>query len=518
MRSFLSACMLAAALFALSAFAFFPAFGAAAKGTTYRITVPKQGSMNGDANFYAWVPDSVPTLRCVIVHQHGCTREYDAPQMPTDVQWIQLAKKWNSVFVAPAHVTGSNCGNWNDPSKGSDAVYIAFLDSLARRTSHPEIKTIPWALWGHSGGAGWVTSMTGKYPARVVATIAQACAAEISNIPAALKVPILHHNGNKDICYNDSYFANGRKKGALWAHAINPDPIWESAPTAYDPSMEGHAPHDLRMLCIPWLDICMTERLPKQAGAAELNDMDTAIAWLGDTATRAIAPAASYSGNKLIACWFPNQTIAIKWKEYMIKGTIYDSTPPPAPYNLTGTYANRQIALKWDCDADLESGIKTFIIYRNGAIAQTLQYNTTTLFTLAKGFQRWNDGDQPVPSPAPAMTFTDANLNDTATYVYQICCVNWSDVAGAKSEVLTLKGGKVTAVKGLHVTQASTTPFSRCFNLVYCTLRLSAGAVDIYDIRGRLLKSVEMKTAGSIDAKALLGNGGADKMVVVRYR
>jgi hypothetical protein len=490
------------------------------KGTVYKIIVPKQGNLVANPGYFCWLPESVATYRCIIVHQHGCTRERDASQMMSDVQWISLAKKWNAVFIACSLTTGSDCGNWNNINNGSANTYLAALDSLAKRSNHSEITTIPWALWGHSGGAGWVTSMTGKYPERVVATIAQSCASEISNIAAALRVPILHHNGQSDICHNDSYFTNGRGKGALWAHAINPVPVWVTQPTAYDANMEGHAPHDLRMIAIPWIDIGLTMRLPAQAGQSTLKDEDTSNAWLGDKTTKAISSAATYTGNRLAACWFPNQYFAQKWAEYMVTGTLNDSTPPPAPYNLTGAYANRQIVLKWDADADLETGIKTFIIYRNGSILQTMQWPNapTTLFTTAKGYQRWEDGDQPDPVAPPNMTFTDNNLSDTGTYSYQVSTVNWSGFASVKSSALVLKGGQIAAVKVPRNRLASSfAPVSRRFNLDNGVLDLMPGILDIYDIRGCLLKSVSIKDGGRMDVRRFLGPS-AGNIVMVRNR
>jgi pimeloyl-ACP methyl ester carboxylesterase len=498
-------------------------FAAGPKGTVYKISVPHQGNLNGSPTYFCWLPDSVTTYRCIIVHQHGCTREGDASKMVSDVQWITLAKKWHAPFIACSLATGSNCGNWNDPNNGSGNTYLAALDSLARRTAHPEISTIPWALWGHSGGSMWIMRMTGKYPQRVAVAIAQACGADISNVPAALKVPILHHNGRKDICYNDGYFSTARAKGALWAHAINPLPMWVNGPspasTGWDTTVYGHAPHDLRMLCIPWIDIGLTMRLPDQAGSSQLKDMDTTNAWLGDKATRTIASAATYTGNKLAACWFPNQTLAKKWAQYMATKTANDSTPPPAPYNLTGTYANRQIVLKWDADADLETGIKTFTIYRNGTLLQTLQWPNApaTLFSAAKGYQRWDDGDQPNPVSAPAMTFTDNNLSDTATYVYQVATVNWQDGTGPKSAPIALKAGQVTEVKTPPAVRDAIPHRSTtlCESYSNGTVNLLPGKVEIYDIRGRLLKSMEVHGKSEITIKSILGKT-AEKVMIIQ--
>jgi pimeloyl-ACP methyl ester carboxylesterase len=466
------------------------------KGIVYQITTPKPASMYAAPAFYAWAPEGEGPFRSVIVHQHGCTREGDAQHMMDDVQWKTLAKKWHSVFVAPRFITGapgtgsSDCGNWNDIKNGSGDAFLAALDTLARRTGHGEIKSIPWALWGHSGGSMWSTAMAGKYPERVAAVVAQSCGTEISGVDAALKIPILHHNGKSDLCYNDGYFAKGRARGALWAHAVNPFVTWAYNPSNNPPTMMGHAPMELRMIAISWLDIGLSERLPAP-GQSALRDMDTSIAWLGDTATKAIAPASGYAGDKLKACWFPNQYAAQKWQEYMATGRIKDSLLPPAPGNLSGSYANRQIRLNWDSDADLETGIKTFIVYRDGRILDSLRYPNMpqTHFTLEKGYQRWNDGDQPVPSPAPAMTFTDAGVTDTGTYVYQIACVNWAGLAGAKSASLTLKRGQVTAVARISPSR-SAAGRKRVFH-GWDPRRWIGGPADgideVYDARGSLI-------------------------------
>jgi hypothetical protein len=513
-------------LAAVAAFVVAPAFGAGPKGTIIQINVPMQGQLVGNPAYFCWLPDSVTTFRCVIVHQHGCTRERDARQMVYDVQWLSLAKKWNAVFMACSLTADqAHCPTWDQQQNGSGNAYLAALDSLANRTKHPEIKTIPWALWGHSGGAFWVTGMMGVYPQRIAVSVVQACGYDISNVPAALTIPTLHHNGRKDGCYNDPLFGAGRAKGALWAHAINPNPMWVNGgrcPTpsglCWDTIIYGHAPHDLRMIAIPWMDVCLASRLPDRAGDSVCKAMDTANAWLGDTATRAIASAPTFTGSKLKACWFPNQYCATKWKEYMAAGTLKDSTPPPAPYNLTGTYSNKQIVLKWDADADLETGIKTFSIYRNGSILQTIQWPNapSTLFTAEKGYQRWDDGDQPNPFPAPNMTFTDNNLSDTGTYKYEVATVNWSGFTGPKSGTLTLKGGQITSVLALPEKMPSVKN-SQVSRMYTGGRALIAGSAALYDIRGRRLASVTIPNGRRTDIYGILGNK-TNNLVLVRFQ
>jgi poly(3-hydroxybutyrate) depolymerase len=84
-------------------------------GKFYQFGIAKRGKMIADATCYAWIPDNVGTMRSVIVHLHGCTREGDASQMMEDIQWKALARKWHSVLLAPTFISGGNaqaCVNW----------------------------------------------------------------------------------------------------------------------------------------------------------------------------------------------------------------------------------------------------------------------------------------------------------------------------------------------------------------------------------------------------------------------
>jgi predicted esterase len=402
-------------------------------GTIYQLTLPKQGNMIDEANFYCWIPENVKTIRCILVHLHGCTREGDAKYMMDDLQWKALAKKWDAAFIAPSFNSGGNagvCANWYNIENGSGNVFLAMLDTLARRTGHSEIKVVPWAFWGHSGGAIWITAMTGKYPERVAVAVAQSGYTDIADNNAALDVPILHHNGRQDILHNQDQVMKGRKAGALWAHAINPNTL---------SNMDGHQCHDMRLLAIPWLDVCLAARLP-EPGKTELKKMDASSGWLGINSTKVIIAQKDFKGDKSETSWFPNKILAEKWAEYMEKGTITDSTPPPAPYNLNGVHTNGQVTLTWDTEPDLYSGIQTFIIYRNGSLIQTIRYTNVTKYSSTMGYQRWNDGDQPSPSPAPEMTFTDTDVNEHDTYIYEVCTVNWSNISSSKSQSFIIKG------------------------------------------------------------------------------
>jgi pimeloyl-ACP methyl ester carboxylesterase len=488
--------------------------GAGPKGTILSFTIPDKYQMNSPAQYFCWVPDGTDPIRCVIVHQHGCGIEGDATLMPNDVQWTTFAKKWHAAFVSPMmqSVSITACRAWFDINNGSGKAFLQMLDTLGKRTKHPEISRVPWALWGHSGGAYWVMDMERTFPSRIAGIVAVSWGVDISNVPATYRIPLLLANSKVDIAPTDEFYNPLRPKGALCAHAVNPNP------TQTD---EGHHVHDVRMLAIPWLDYALESRLPLTAGDSALRPMDTSNAWLGDQTTMAISSSAAFTGNKLSQCWLPNRTFADMWVQYMKKGTLTDSTPPPAPYNLTGTYASGKLTLKWDADADMQTGIKTFIVYRNGTLFRTLKYPTVTAFSSIPGYQRWEIIDAPNPTPAPAMTCADSTIaaSDTGTYSYQMSTVNWSDVSGPKSEAIVLKQGMVTSVKSETAGPIfSRPPATFCWNVDNGRVsNLVPGIVDIFDIRGRLLKTSIMKAGDKADAASFLGNR-TERIVVVRNR
>ena len=84
---------------------------------------------------------------------------------------------------------------------------------------------------------------------------------------------------------------------------------------------------------------------------------------LGDQAV----PAASYQGNPNEAVWLPNEAVAKAWMEYVKTGAVGDTTPPPAPYDVRVTAKGDEgIEITWSAEADIESGIRGFIVLRDG--------------------------------------------------------------------------------------------------------------------------------------------------------
>src|SRR5262245_23735241 len=172
----------------------------------------KAGELVYPVNYTIWIPPGVKTLRGVIVHQHGCGEGSCKSGLTGayDLHWQALARKHDCALLAPAYEQPEkeNCQMWCDPRNGSDAAFQRGLTDLGAKSGHPELATVPWALWGHSGGGLWSGAMTLLHPDRVAAAwlrsgvpwfeAVQGRGAPFTISDAALQVPIMCNLGTKE--------------------------------------------------------------------------------------------------------------------------------------------------------------------------------------------------------------------------------------------------------------------------------------------------------------------------------
>jgi len=122
-----------------------------------------EGELKLPVTFTLWLPPGVQALRGVIVHQHGCgvTPHGDGAAAACDLHWQALARKHECALLGPEHqqFDRTDCLWWWNPRNGSGTTFLHAIEHLAELSKRPELKTAPWALWGHSGGALWVGTM-----------------------------------------------------------------------------------------------------------------------------------------------------------------------------------------------------------------------------------------------------------------------------------------------------------------------------------------------------------------------
>jgi hypothetical protein len=268
------------------------------------------------------------------------------------------------------------------------------------------------AIWFRSGTA-FATWEKGEIPRPVIPDAAYA-------IPAMCN-PGAKENGDKRFSGawtgTLAMFKAYRAKGALIGFA--PDP------------RTAHECGDSRYLAIPFFDACLAMRLPgKNSKDAKLRSIDMKSAWLAAVHSEKAEPAASYMGKVDEAVWLPNERVAKAWAEYVKTGVVGDDTPPSPAFGVKAAVkADATVEITWDADADFESGIRCFIIQRDGTDLGQFPEKPVGRFGRPL-FQSMSYHDTP-EQPLPAMRFVDRSAQPGSKHTYRVIVVN---SVGLKSE------------------------------------------------------------------------------------
>ena len=353
-----------------------PSFGGTVHETSFPASLA-EGELRLGVDFFLWIPSGVGQLRGVIVHQHGCGpgASIGGRTAADDLHWQALAREWDCALLGSSYEPreGVNCRLWCDARRGSERRFLQALDRFAEASGHAELAAVPWCLWGHSGGAFWASLMQTLHPERVVAVWLRSGTAygywARGEIPApevsaaALAVPVMCNPGLKE---RDHERFRNAWDGTL---AMFREYRGRGAPIGFAPDPNtAHECGESRYLAIPYFDACLRARLP-DPGSPEsgLRPIDPAAGWLAEPLSSTPHPAEDYPGDPRQAVWLPSKTVARAWSEYVATGIVSDDTPPPAPTNVRlNTIGDGRVRLSWDAQADLQSGLREFVVLRDG--------------------------------------------------------------------------------------------------------------------------------------------------------
>jgi poly(3-hydroxybutyrate) depolymerase len=399
-------------------------------GMIYNTTIRNEAYKFDRGVYTVFIPDGIKKIRGIFVHQHGCTGEGHGGLNAYDTQWQAFAKKWGLAIVGPDLYPkpGSNCDGWRHPVEdGSGPALFAAMEEVGKSSQHPELATAPFLFWGHSGGGYWVLSMLNNYPKRIMAIVAYSPAFDpkFAYSAAATKVPIMiRHAGSKDFndpgvsCWETALhtFSKLRGMGGLVSIAYN--------------AGQNHNLSFLRYMAIPFFESVLSQQFSSKRSKA-WKEVDESKAWLCDTTTTGkpkIYKASTFAGNKLAMSWLPDSACASKFSEFVETNTIRDVTPPSRPEKLKLTEKGDSLVLYWAADADIESGIRCFNIYKNGQLFAR--------YPAEGDFQKFDsNGDEPLPVIPPAMVFRFSkgalNKND----MIGITTVNRFDLESDKTQL-----------------------------------------------------------------------------------
>jgi len=334
-------------------------------GQYYEVSIKSvKADLFKSAKYRIWIPVGVNEIRGIIIRQHGCgiNAKDNGLNHANDLQWQALAKKHKMALLGPELIGKEACSEWFNIEGGSGKALLKALRKLSEISNHPELNEVPWALWGHSGGAYWCTDILFDYPEKVLCAIPRSGGQAFTMLwnPSVIQVPVLWMAGEKDIVDGFDYvkemtkksFHSYRRYGAIWGVAIDP--------------RADHGNREGRSYAIRWMDAVLTMRLPNTGNNPV--QVDTNAYWLGNMVTKEVKPGLEVKGEHNEWVWLPDETAAKYWQEFVQSGWVTDSTPPPVPYGLEINKLGDRYVLSWQADIDMESGIKQFNIYRSNEL------------------------------------------------------------------------------------------------------------------------------------------------------
>ncbi len=406
-----------------------------ADGNQYSVHYPasdKPGELVFPSTYNLWIPEGVKTIRTIIVHQHGCGSgsNQGAVTATEDLHWQALARKWDGALLGPViqQPDQTDCHRWCDPRHGSEQAFLKALQDLAAQTHHPEIADAPWCLWGHSGGGFWASIMQTRHASKIVAIWFRSGTsylywhpssdgkapsnpiAPLELSPEALGIPMMCNPGTKE--NGDARF-NGAWVGCLEMFKAYRA---QGAPIGFAPDPKtSHQCGDQRYAAIAFFDSCLALRLPETG--QQLKPIDQSQGYVAALLGTQATPAGAHPDRT--QSWLPAKFAPV-WEQYVTKGIIDDATPPPAPFNIKTKTTTQGIEITWDAHADLESGLQSFIIQKNGQTLAQVPPKPTNPFGKPL-FQGMSYGDTPAPK-APLMRYVDAQGQPSDTY--KIIAVN----------------------------------------------------------------------------------------------
>lgn len=397
----------------------------------------KPGELIYPVRHILWIPPGLKTVRAIIVHQHGCGEGAckGGATAAYDLHWRELARRNDCALLGPTYSQkdADDCRKWCDPRNGSGAVFLKALSELAKSSGHPEIATAPWCLWGHSGGGFWSSILMAEHPGRVVAVWCRSGTAFPAWIKGQIpKLEVPKATYEIPLVLNPGFLEKADKRFAgAWTGSVEMFEAYrkEGAPALFAPDPRtGHECGDSRYLAIPWFEACLKARLSgaKDANENLLTTIDQKQGFLVGDDKRPVL-ASRFAGDASKAGWIPNEAVAKAFVDYEISGTVADLSAPAAPTDLKAQSVNGEIELTWNATADPESGLRGFVIVRDGQRIAQIPENPVARFGRPL-FQGLSYHDTPEAS-LPAMRYVDKNAPKTANATaggatYKVIAVN----------------------------------------------------------------------------------------------
>jgi hypothetical protein len=259
------------------------------------------------AAYRFWSPAYNQPVRGVIVIVPGL--DGDGRGMISSPTWQSLAKKYRLALVS-CFLQG---GNYYEAERGTGDALLEALKNFAEKSSHPEIAQAPLLLYGESAGGQFNYDFVLWKPERTMAFVVNKGGYYVggeadSHVRA---VPGLFFLGLKDsdlrIDAIKSRWSEGRKAGALWALAPQPN--------------SGHEFSRTAAVAQVFFEGVLKNRLPDETLADSegpaMKPMDEGHGWLGDLTSHEVHDGSTDTEPNRADSWFPDQDSANAWKKFV---------------------------------------------------------------------------------------------------------------------------------------------------------------------------------------------------------
>ncbi|WP_421976089.1 hypothetical protein [Roseivirga seohaensis] len=271
-------------------------------------TILEDSVMNGNnfqkAAFRLWIGKDIQRVRGVIVMVPGSNG--NGRDMVYQPEWQALANKHNMAILA-ADIKDKRSPNmaieqYADVKNGTGQVMLDVLSRLATKSGHPELNTVPFALWGMSAGGEFNYEFACWKPERVITFIVNKGGVYYTALAseATRAVPGVFLTGEIDNPYRNNIvkgiYSVNRRFGAKWIFAEEPG--------------QGHEFAKSEAFTLKYFDEIIPIRLDENGNLKPLSEK----AFLGEIGTGKVAATGFNNSFTDITSWLPNAAIADLWK------------------------------------------------------------------------------------------------------------------------------------------------------------------------------------------------------------
>lgn len=259
------------------------------------------------AAFRFWSPSYGQPIRGLIILVPGLNGDgrgmIDAPP------WRDLAMRHRLGLVG-CFLQGRDYYN---AMRGTGDALLTALKDFAGQAGHPEIAQVPLLLYGESAGGQFDYDFALWKPERLMAFVVNKGGYYASGEPDShtCATPGLFFLGLKDtdlrIHAITGIWTEGRKKGALWALAPQPN--------------SGHEFSKTAAMARVFFEAVLKSRLPEEnslgGDPSPMKPMPESQGWLGDMTTHEVRDGSTDSETHREASWLPDESTALAWKAFV---------------------------------------------------------------------------------------------------------------------------------------------------------------------------------------------------------